>query len=306
MPWKQIFGMNRRNRELVYRFNSPSAILLANDKIACKKALMAGGVPVPMPIVDVHRTGEMRSVPTLLQRADCGFVVKPSNGCQGMGVELFTGATARNVVRKQGSAWSHEDFVYYLCRILSGEYSKGRPKDSAIIEQLVDTDADWIMPDLPGAPDLRVIVVQGRPVMAMTRIPTLRSNGKANLHRGGVGVGINLETGRTTHGVWRERAVIRHPDTGGVLAGRPVEDFFTCLEMAARCADAVPLGFMGVDIMRDRESGPCVIEVNARPGLAIQLANLLGLDSAIRNAVSEKSPFDKGIVPHQLCATDHV
>ena len=63
------------------------------------------------------------------------------------------------------------------------------------------------------------------------------------------------------------------------------------MRIAADCARAIPLGYMGVDIIWDEQRGPCVIEVNARPGLAIQLANRRGLKPALgagRKAVRER------------------
>jgi glutathione synthase/RimK-type ligase-like ATP-grasp enzyme len=42
-------------------------------------------------------------------------------------------------------------------------------------------------------------------------------------------------------------------------------------------ADAFGLGFVGVDVVHDEHRGPLVLELNARPGLAIQLANRRGL-----------------------------
>jgi hypothetical protein len=49
------------------------------------------------------------------------------------------------------------------------------------------------------------------------------------------------------------------------------------LEMAARCYEMTCLGYLGVDIVVDRELGPLILELNARPGLAIQIANGSGL-----------------------------
>jgi hypothetical protein len=42
-------------------------------------------------------------------------------------------------------------------------------------------------------------------------------------------------------------------------------------------AEAVGLGYLGVDIVVDAAAGPLLLEANARPGLAIQTANGLGL-----------------------------
>ena len=42
------------------------------------------------------------------------------------------------------------------------------------------------------------------------------------------------------------------------------------------------LGYLGVDIVLDRYHGPLILELNARPGLAIQIANRVGLAQRLR------------------------
>ena len=37
------------------------------------------------------------------------------------------------------------------------------------------------------------------------------------------------------------------------------------------------LGYQGVDIVLDKDMGPLILELNARPGLNIQIANRAGL-----------------------------
>jgi glutathione synthase/RimK-type ligase-like ATP-grasp enzyme len=49
------------------------------------------------------------------------------------------------------------------------------------------------------------------------------------------------------------------------------------LEMSRRVAASVGLGYVGVDIIIDERQGPMLLEANARPGLAIQIANARGL-----------------------------
>ena len=49
------------------------------------------------------------------------------------------------------------------------------------------------------------------------------------------------------------------------------------LEMARNLGRAVGMGYIGVDILLDAMQGPMVVEANARPGLAIQIANGTGL-----------------------------
>ena len=49
------------------------------------------------------------------------------------------------------------------------------------------------------------------------------------------------------------------------------------LRLSRRVSEAVGLGYIGVDIVVDATGGPMLLEANARPGLAIQIANGHGL-----------------------------
>jgi glutathione synthase/RimK-type ligase-like ATP-grasp enzyme len=43
--------------------------------------------------------------------------------------------------------------------------------------------------------------------------------------------------------------------------------------LAASCYELTGLGYQGVDIVLDKDKGPMILELNARPGLNIQMAN---------------------------------
>jgi len=51
------------------------------------------------------------------------------------------------------------------------------------------------------------------------------------------------------------------------------------------------LGYLGVDIVLDKAYGPMLLELNARPGLAIQVANQAGLRQrlAIARKIAEQT-----------------
>jgi hypothetical protein len=133
-----------------------------------------------------------------------------------------------------------------------------------------------------GIPDIRVIVFNRIPVMAMIRIPTKESDGKANLHLGGIGIGIDMATGVTTNAIMRERFIDTIPGTEISLSGIRIPYWNTILDIAIRTADITRLGFTGIDIAIDRDAGPVVLEANARPGLAIQIANLAPLKERLQ------------------------
>lgn len=272
-----VLGMNHRNRHLVSQRNTKALISLANDKAAAKARLAQAGVPTPKTLHNIRSHRDIQPAYQNLLESKTPFVLKPSCSSRGRGVLICSQAHENHVVRHDGTPIPKRHFSFLLAQILDGEFSFGQALDTAIIEQRLSPDDSWIMPKAPGAPDLRIIVSNGTPVMAMARVPTQESDGKANLHRGAVGVGVDLQTGKTIGGVWKNRPVEHHPNTREPLAGHTVQGFQECLQAAKLCYQAVPLGYMGVDILFDAHLGPMVIEINARPGLAVQMANRQGL-----------------------------
>jgi hypothetical protein len=72
-----------------------------------------------------------------------------------------------------------------------------------------------------------------------------------------------------------------HPDTRAALINVPVPQWPRVVDVAVGAARAVGLGYVGVDVAIDDAMGPVILEVNARPGLAVQLANGVGLRSCL-------------------------
>jgi glutathione synthase/RimK-type ligase-like ATP-grasp enzyme len=118
----------------------------------------------------------------------------------------------------------------------------------------------------------------------MLRLPTRSSGGRANLHQGAVGAGIELDTGVTRHAVLCNRSCERHPDTGEPVVGFCVPHWAGVLDVSRRVSRAVGLGLLGVDVVLDRARGPLLLEANARPGLAVQIANHAGLAPRLATA----------------------
>jgi alpha-L-glutamate ligase-like protein len=141
-------------------------------------------------------------------------------------------------------------------------------------------------------PDVRIIIFKGVPVMAMVRLPTRMSDGKANLHRGCIGAGIDISTGRTLTAVWRNSIVTVHPDTGNPVSGVEIPQWARLLEIAAGAYEMTNLGYQGIDLVLDRERGPLLLELNARPGLNIQIANREGLQTRLSKIEAHTGPLD--------------
>lgn len=274
---KGVIGMNFRNRLLVEGLNPRSEIAVARDKVKTKIRLLEAGIPTPENIAVINRAREIQPVLELLIARGSGFVVKPARSARGRGILLCRSIDQGGVTKLSGERISNEELLFHFYQTLHGEFSFGRPDDAVLVEELLSPDTDWILPGLPGAPDLRIILCMGKVLMAMARLPTSKSDGRANLHCGAVGIGIDLATGISLGGILNNQPIEHHPDSEMHLTGHSIQDFKQCIEMAERCCSAFKLGYIGVDLMRDIRKGPVVLEVNARPGLALQVANRKGI-----------------------------
>ncbi len=218
------------------------------------------------------------------------FVLKPAHGAMGNGILVIRERDGARFRLAGGRSLALDDLVYHAAGVISGLYALAGQTDAAIVEERLLVHPDFAAIASEGVPDVRVIVYRGVPVMAMTRLPTLRAGGRANLHQGAVAAGIDLESGRTTHAVLQSRPIREHPDTGEALLGREIPGFVDVLGFALRAADETGLGYVGADLVVDARHGPVLLEMNARPGLMIQLANRAGLLPRLRAVDREIAP----------------
>ncbi len=275
-----VLSLNRRNAECVMRLNDRSLYPLVDDKVRCKHVLEERGMPVPGLISQISYSGQSGRFYEHLDGRE-QFVIKPANGSGGDGVLVIVGQRGERYLSSSGRLWGRGEIAHYLTNIISGLYSLGGQPDTAMIEELVEFDPVFEHIAFQGVPDIRVIVYRGVPVMAMVRLPTRASDGKANLHQGAVGAGVDIALGETLNGVLHNDIVDDHPDTGALIAGLRIPQWDFILESAARGYEVTGLGYLGVDIVIDRDRGPLILEMNARPGLNIQIANRTGLASRV-------------------------
>ncbi|HMK44384.1 MAG TPA: alpha-L-glutamate ligase-like protein [Dissulfurispiraceae bacterium] len=271
-----IIGMNCRNAEYIMRMNPRSLFPLVDDKEMTKQLADHHGIPTPPLYHVVRHHGDVRHFRAAIEERR-SFAIKPARGSGGGGIVLVADRNEHNYVKQSGGSLSPEDMLYHISDILSGIYSLGALEDKALIEGLIHPDAVFGTVTYCGVPDVRVIVYRGVPAMAMVRLPTSLSDGKANLHQGAIGAGIDLGSGMLTFAVHRNETVARHPDTGNPLAGILVPHWDRILMIAARSFDMTGLGYLGADVVIDEERGPLLLELNARPGIQIQVANNDGL-----------------------------
>ncbi len=276
-----VLGLNERNAQFIMPHNPRRLYPLVDNKILCKRRLQAHGIAVPALLGEITSQYEAGHLGARLSSLD-QFVIKPASGSGGDGIIVIVGRQRQGWVSAGGRILQLSDLQYHVAGILAGMYSLAGQSDSAMLEALIHPDP-ILRPVAPeGVPDIRIIVYRGVPVMAMMRLPTRRSDGKANLHQGAIGAGVDIASGITLKAVMNSSVVDQHPDTSAPVEGFQLPGWPALLLTAARCYNAVPLGYLGVDLVLDRDHGPLVLEMNARPGLAIQIANGSGLRSRLQ------------------------
>lgn len=270
-----VLSINQRNTDFVLRYNQRKLYPLVDDKLRTKKLALNAGIAVP-PLYDIIETEhQIKNIESILAPYK-DFVIKPARGSGGDGILVFTDKVFGRFRQINGKLTTTHELSYHLSRLLSGAYSLGGSSDYAIIEKRVVVDPIFAEVSYEGIPDIRIITLLGYPAMAMVRLPTRQSGGKANLHQGAIGVGVDLATGKTLGGVYHNDAIDYHPDTLNPIVGIEVPYWDKILELASRCYDLTGLGYLGVDIVLDKDQGPLILELNARPGLNIQIANREG------------------------------
>jgi alpha-L-glutamate ligase-like protein len=271
-----LLGINERNLAFIQESNPRALYPRVDNKINTKNICHAHGIPVPETYAVIRRYGDVRRFKQVIgDRSE--FVVKPASGAAGRGIIVISRRKGKDYETPSGRIITESDLDYHISTILSGLYSLGGQVDSAIVEQRIIIHPTMERIAVAGTPDVRVILYRNVPVMAMVRLPTIQSEGRANLHQGAAAAAVHLVTGRTFGGVCNNRMISRHPDTGELIGGLEIPGWRDVLTAAMKLADALDMGYIGVDFVVDAKIGPVVLEANARPGLAIQVAHRIGL-----------------------------
>jgi alpha-L-glutamate ligase-related protein len=284
-----ILGMNRRNISYISAYNPRYLMPLVDDKLKTKQLALEHDVPVPEMIGVVDSQPAIKNVELLL-RGQKSFCIKPAKGSGGKGILVIIRVEEGRYYRSNGQPIELPDIQRHLSNILAGLFSLGGAMDVAIVEGLIVVDPFLAEYSYEGVPDIRLIVFRGVPVMSMMRLSCAVSQGKANLHQGAVGVGIDVGSGRAVNAVQRDHRVSHHPDTGCDLMRLAVPRWQELLELGCACSDMTGLGYLGVDLVLDANQGPVLLELNARPGLSIQIANHAGLLPRLREIEKLKNP----------------
>ncbi|MCC5791193.1 MAG: alpha-L-glutamate ligase-like protein [Legionellaceae bacterium] len=273
---KGVLSINQRNIDFVLRYNPRKFYPLVDDKLQSKQLAIQANIAVPPLYTIIKNEHQIKQLADILAPYT-DFVIKPAHGAGGDGILVVQDRVMGRYRQINGQLTTLTELQYHLSRLLSGAYSLGGHDDFAIVEHRVIVDPVFADVSYEGVPDVRVITLLGYPAIAMLRLPTRQSGGKANLHQGAIGVGIDLASGTTLGGVFHNDPIDFHPDTLHSIVGRAIPHWQKILHIAASCYELTGLGYIGVDIVLDKQQGPLMLELNARPGLNIQIANREGI-----------------------------
>lgn len=300
-----ILGINARSAGFL-RLNTKLARKRADDKLLTKRVLKKRGIPHPELLGVLGSHHEVNEFDW--EKLSGGFVIKPVKGFGGQGILLV-----RKSVKEPGKFLlpnnkrvTGEDLRLHTLDIVEGRYSHNNLPDKAMIEERIKIHPKFKKLAVGGAPDIRVIVFNNVPVMAMLRLPTEESEGKANLHQGALGLGIDMATGITTYGVYKNEPIKYLPESNKKVNGIAIPYWDKILKMAIQTQMASNLSYLSVDMLIDADKGPVVLELNDQPGLSIQMANMQGLKKRLERieGVRVDSP-EKGVkIAKTLFASD--
>ena len=287
MPAKHnVLGMNERNIRYIYRHNQRKHYPLADDKLITKRILSEHGIPTPKLIKLYEHFFQIRTIGKDLSGMK-DFVIKPARSMGGGGIIIVNEFADGHWLAAGDVKMDADDLYDHAGRILSGVFSLDNARDSLMVEEKIMLHSELADLVTTGIPDIRIIIFKNIPVMAMLRLPTEKSKGRANLHAGGIGAGINMTDGITFINSRYPKSVEFSPDNGRRLVGVKIPFWNEIISISRQVAGIVPLVYMGIDFVIDQRYGPQILELNVRPGLEIQNINGEGLRDRLNRLESK-------------------
>ncbi|MCA9386701.1 hypothetical protein KC669_01560 [Candidatus Dojkabacteria bacterium] len=293
---KTVLGLNERYLEYIRPYNLSPAIEIADDKVLTKEVLSAQEIPVPETIAVINSYEDLNKID--FDSFPSSFVLKPVHGVRGGGVEIIYNRDKNGEwILSRGRRIDLEDIKAQCRDIIDGRYSLHQEKDTVLVEERIKSHKAFRYYAYKGTPDIRVIVFNNIPVIGMLRLPTEQSDGRANLDLGAIGAGIDMAVGKTTTAIYGKSGLIeKTPGYNLPISGLKIPYWTKILRYSIEASKASGLGFATVDFLIDKEKGPMIVELNARPGMSIQLANQVGLRARLKKAGGIKvKTVEKGI-----------
>ena len=214
MKVSSILGLNARSQVYLTPLNTPKARRIADSKLIMFTTLKKAKISTPQVFKKFKNPRDVFDFKW--ETLPDAFALKPSRGFGGEGIIVVKKRGVDEKGHKLDTVWittqrkkiTAEDLKLHVLDILEGAYSMKNIPDVAFVQEYVGRHKTFRKyARTRGTPDIRVIVFNKIPVMAMLRLPTKESGGHANLHQGAIGVGIDVATGITTKAIWHGREI---------------------------------------------------------------------------------------------------
>ncbi len=275
---RDILGLNARSLLYINKYNKRQHLEFADSKLKAKRFLEARGVRVAK-LVRVYRDHASCTLEDVTKLPG-NIVIKPNDSSGGAGILVLKDKKPFGWINSSGSRVTHAEVLRHCNNIVAGSFHGAGANDIVLIEKRIIAHPKLQPISYKGLPDVRVVVFNLVPVLAMIRLPTPQSAGKANLHLGGIAAGIDISKGEITYLTQYHKLIHELPGVGEIR-GLKIPFWDQILYMASKVQKSTKLGYVGVDIALDKH-GPILLEVNARAGLEIQVANLVPLRKRLR------------------------
>ena len=269
--------MNARN-VYISKYNSKVSKHFADDKLYTKNFLNSRGIWVAKLFRTIKTISDLdnfdyKSLPS-------SFVIKPNRGFWWEGIIVIMDKKKNGFIKITWEYISWEDFYLHIVSILDWKYAISWTHDIALIEEALDSHEIFkSFIEKWGLPDVRVIVFNFVPVIAMLRIPTRESEWKWNLAKWAIWVWIDIATWRTTYWVKWEKFIKYFPDWRQV-SWMQIPDWDDILLSSSKIQQSTSIWYLWVDLAITK-TWIKVLEINARPGLKIQICNLIPLKNRL-------------------------
>ena len=277
----KVIGLNERNVRLIYPNNAKKYYPLADDKVLTKEVLHQYNIPCAETYAVIEYNSDIKKAWDHCKKYK-KMAIKPANGCGGGGIKIIQQDQKGNWT-SSGRIITERQIFQHMAATIMGFFSMGS-HDRVLIEECIEPHPFFHKIYPQGVPDFRIITLDQNPLMGMLRMPTDRSDGKANLHQKGVGIGVDMEKGILTQVYDGKNYFDHHPDTKFKVKNVTIPYWKEILDISIAAANAFPLNYLGIDIVIDKNKGPQIMEINVRPGLGIQLVNKKGLKETIKTS----------------------